>query len=281
MKISRNEKTVKFGCFVEIDKIQGLKERGYDYTELPVEAVMPEKEENMFREVRDYINSFSIKPEVFCKFIPAQLKVVGKNVDWDRVNLFVGRILRRISEVGGRVVVFGSGDARRNPPGFPEDKAHSQLQKFLILASDEASKYNLQIVIEPICRFSKQEGQKGTNTINTVLEALRLATNVNRKNVSVLADLFHMVEEKEPFSNLFEVGESLDHIHVPVPTVNEKEAELKDYQHLRFFSFLQKLRYKQRITIEDNTRRFKHEQFEIDSEKALRVVKTIWNKASP
>lgn len=266
----------RFGCCADVKKMQWLQECGYDYAELPLKTVKVGENEEVFEEVKDYVSSFIIKPEVFNSFLPSYLKIVGDRVCWDEVTQFVTVAFRRVKELEGQIVVFGSGDARRIAPDFPKDKAYLQLKKFLIFVADEASKYGLKIIIEHICRSPSREGQKGTNTINNILEAMRLATDLDRKNLRILADLFHMVEEGEPFSDLLKAKEYLDHIHIPVPYLNGEEIRLKDYNHSVFFTLLRKLGYNQRISIEDNNHRF--EQFERDSRRALRIIRSMWDE---
>ena len=65
----------------------------------------------------------------------------------------------------------------------------------------------LIIALEPLRR---QE----SNLINTVAEAAELAGRTGCEAVMVLADFFHMQEEKESLEHLFIFREQLAHVHV-------------------------------------------------------------------
>lgn len=221
-----------------------LKRVGCNYLELGVETVKPEESKEEFAEVKEKIRRFSLAPEAFNCFIPPNLKLVGGEVDFARVTRYVQIALSRIAELRGKIVVFGSGGARKVPDGFPRERAHEQLIKFLNMVADEAGKQGITIALEPLFKVA-------TNIINSVREGLELVKKVGRKEILLLADLFHMGEEKESFSSLEEAKDYLVHIHIPVPGIEGVEVK-KSYDHQGFLKKLEKIGYEGRVSVEDN-----------------------------
>lgn len=256
---------MKFGCCTPLDNIAIVEKAGYDYVELPVNSVKPEKEEKEFLQVRKQIEQLDIKPEVFNCFIPAHLKIVGPSTDSTRIYNYVRIALERVAILGGEIVVFGSGGARKIPERFSRENALRQLKDFLKMASDEAQKNNLLIAIEPL---RKEE----TNVIHQLKEAYELSLKVNQKLIRVLADLYHMNEENEPLSNLIKVKDRLIHIHVA--DTGRKYPGSGEYDYSSFFKFLKEARYDARISCECKWNNFTQEMG-----KALSFLRNKWKTA--
>jgi sugar phosphate isomerase/epimerase len=119
----------------------------------------------------------------------------------------VDSALARVHQIGGEVVVFGSGAARAIPDGFALREARRQTIRFLHRVADAAERHGVTVVIEPLNR-------KESNTILSVAEGVNLAAEVNRPSIKVLADFYHMDEEFEPLTHLTQYSDWLKHIHV-------------------------------------------------------------------
>ncbi|MGQ9629190.1 MAG: sugar phosphate isomerase/epimerase family protein [bacterium] len=263
---------MRFGCCVspKPDLVANMKvaeDAGCDFVELTVGTVDPEGPEDGFLELKGRLSAFKVKPEAFNVFIPGELKLVGNEVDFPRISRYVDSALKRVAELGGRVVVFGSGGARRVPEGFPFDRARDQLVRFLDMVADVARREGITIAIEPLYR-------KASNIVNSVPEALDLAKAVNRQEIRVLADLFHVSEENEPLLHVAEAGRYLAHVHIPVPEVPELASEGKPFDHEGFFRALRDAGYDGRISVEDNGRRFT--DFAREAPAVLRFLRRRW-----
>jgi len=147
---------MKFGICTSLANMGIIEEIDYDYIELPVDSVEPEKGRKEFLQLRKRIEQFNIKPEVFNCFIPAHLKIVGPKVDFITLCKYVRIVLERVAILGGEIVVFGSGSAREIPKEFYWEHAIRQLKDFLQMLSEEAQRNNLLIAIEPL----KKRGNK-------------------------------------------------------------------------------------------------------------------------
>jgi D-psicose/D-tagatose/L-ribulose 3-epimerase len=160
------------------------------------------------------------------------------------------------------VIVFGSGGQRRKEENFPQEKAMEQITHFLHKACEVGERFGLKIAIEHLNRDE-------TNTINRVSDALQLAEQVGKENLGVIVDIYHLLKEKEGWEVMERAGKRLFHIHISDPQRNPpigKEDILGE-----FLSFLKKIGYENRISIES-----RWQNIEEELPKAIENLKTIW-----
>jgi len=255
---------VRFGCCAGLDRLEVVASAGYDYLEPGVSStVTPLEGPEKSAQARRLVSGAAIAPEVFNLFVAGSVPVVGPVVDWDLVEQYVQVACERVSALGGRVIVFGSGGARRRPDDFPEDETRTQLERFLRLAGAAAQGCGVQIAIEPL-----RQGE--TNTINTVAEAFDLAQAVNHPGIQVLADLYHMAAEDEPFDVLEAVAGRLIHVHLAEPP-DRTAPGTRGYDFRPFFQALCEAGYRGRISVE-----CRWQEFESELGRALEVLRSQW-----
>ncbi|MBC7327712.1 sugar phosphate isomerase/epimerase [bacterium] len=228
---------LKFGVCSSWENSAILKNAGADFIELPL-ARIAQMEEKDFDELS---RNLTLPAEVFNILLPSNLKIVGEAVDWQTLEHYLKLALPRAKRIGGEVIVFGSGGARRTPDNWDKRKAKSQLLAFLNLAIDIAEKEGLKIAIEPLNRFE-------TNTINRLEDALELVEELGKNNLGVLADFYHILKENEHFDVLKKAKDKLLHIHISDEDRNpplERNTKIEE-----FFCILKKISYKGRISIE-------------------------------
>jgi sugar phosphate isomerase/epimerase len=235
------EDLMRFGCCVGMDGIESVEDAGYDYVELPVATVLPEASDAEWDQVRREILKYTIKPEAWYVLLPGDFRVTGPEVDWPRLRRYLATAFRRIAEVEGRVVVFGSGRARRVPDGFPFDEARKQIEDFVKAAGDAAHEKALRLAIEPLNR-------RESNMINSVAEALSHAAALSHPSVGVLADFFHMDEEHEPFADIIEARHYLTHVHIA--DTDRRHPGSGRYDYAGFFAALREAGYAGRMSVE-------------------------------
>ncbi len=72
---------------------------------------------------------------------------------------------------------------------------------------DYAAKKDVILTVEPINRYE-------TDLYNTVEEMLEVISKIDRKNIGILADTFHMnIEEPDIFESLKKAGDRITHVH--------------------------------------------------------------------
>lgn len=230
-----------FGCCTSIDNSQILADAGGDYLECTLISLLPEEDETEFAPVRAKIEISPVPVMAANVFLPADLKVVGPNVDWARAERYVHVALTRAGEVGVKIVVFGSGRSRSVPKDFPREEAHRQLVRFLGVAAEKAEAEGITIAIEPL-------NSKESNIINSIAEGAELARRVGHPSVRGLADFYHMEEDREPLSAIQENGPMLAHIHVA--DTNRGAPGTGSYPYPEFAAELRKTGYDGMISIE-------------------------------
>ena len=183
---------------------------------------------------------------------------------------YVRKAFKKVSELGAGIVVFGSGPAKNIPDGFPRSRGYSQIVALLKRMSDEAGKYGITVVIEPLRKAE-------CNVINTYKEGVLLSEEVKRENIRVLVDFYHLSVEKEDPEVLVKYPNHLRHAHFANPALGtEKErsfpqcADEWDYE--PFFACLKNAGYSERLSLEAYTTDFDH-----DAPRSLEVMRYLSN----
>lgn len=258
---------IRLGVCSTPANLQAVQALGYDYLEYSFSTVAKMSDPD-FEALLKTATGSKIKIEAMNGFLPGDIKVVGPKVDNDQITRYLKPSLARADRLGTRIVVFGSAGSRKVPDGFSRDKAMEQLVAFLRLTSDLAKPYpGLTIVVEPL---RTQE----SNIINTVKDGLELVKKVDRPNIRLHADLYHMAINKEGVDGVLEAGSVyLKHTHIanPADRVYPKAGDAFDYK--PFFEALKKIGYQGRLSIEAGTKDMKK-----DAAESYPVMKALAGK---
>ena len=190
-----------------IDQAGLVESTGYDYVELPLAAQALEDGEAERRACHDAIVACRLPTLAFNYIFPRSMRIVGDAVDRTRLDTYLARAAELLAAAGAKVVVMGSAWARNVPEGFDRARAEAQILDALELAADRLEGTGCVLVIEPLYR---QE----SNIINSVAEGVTYARSIDRPEIRVLADLFHMDEEHEPLTELVVHKDWLAHVHL-------------------------------------------------------------------
>ncbi len=231
---------MKFGVCTNIDQVGYVHEAGFDFIECTVVSLQAEKTDSEVRDIVETCRNSPIPVEAFNILLPRELKIVGEQVDEDRVKRYLEKALERVKYVGGETVVFGSGGSRTLPEGFSREQGEEQILTFLDTIADYADPLGIIIVIEPLNRTE-------SNIINSVPEAVDFARKVNRNSIRALADFYHMYKENEPLENIVSYKEWIGHIHV---SDSRHAPGMGDYPYDTFVDCVKRAGYDGRISIE-------------------------------
>ncbi|ULL15084.1 sugar phosphate isomerase/epimerase [Paenibacillus sp. H1-7] len=190
-----------------VDEMNRLLSSGYDFAELTVGALV-QLNAAEFEQLKEQMKADRLTIPVFNSFIPPTLKLTGPDVRTQEIDAYVALAMSRIQAVGGEIIIFGSGAARRAPEAFSKEQGMEQIKDFLRLCDRHAQQYGIVVAIEPL-------NNKECNMINRVGEALDLARELSLQNVRVLADAYHMHLEKEPLEVIPQAvaDRMLAHVH--------------------------------------------------------------------
>lgn len=256
---------MRFGCCMNmistlpdgtgIEWIETIKKSRYDYVELPL-AQMMELDAAGFAAFRDRVFALGLPCEACNNFFPGTLQLTGLDVDQEKIDRYLAEALDRAEQLGAKTIVFGSAKAKNVPEGFPRDKAWKQLVDLLRDMDEAVRPRGITIAIEPL---NRQE----SNIINTVKEGLELAGEVNRKNIGVLVDYYHLVVEEESSDILLRAAGHLQHVHFARPE-GRVFPSLQDVEedYALFFSKLRQTGYNGRISVEAYTSNVRYDSQE-------------------
>lgn len=219
---------------------------GYDYLELPLAEIMQLADRD-FADLATFLEQQPIGCEACNNFFPKTLRLTGPEADLPRIVDYAHRAIERASAIGAEYIVFGSGPAKTVPQGFPLEAGYAQIVTMLQSIAPLAAKSKIGIVIEPL-------RQAECNLINTFAEGCRLAGDVNREEVKVLVDYYHLSVEEEPLDNLRQLGSRyLRHVHFanPLGRVFPAEKDTADYD--PFSQILEEIGYRGRVSVEAHT----------------------------
>jgi sugar phosphate isomerase/epimerase len=259
---------MKFGICASFRDIVNLKTVNFDYLEENVQRfLIPERPQEEFdAQLREARQILPLPIETANSFLPSDLVLVAtpeQQVDTRRLEQYVKTALRRAEQSGIRIIVFGSGNARKCPPGYAYEDAKQQLADHLATWSRWAREHGVTLVLEPL-RYEE------TNILNTVAESGALVSSIADSGARLLADTYHMACNREDPETVLPWASLLSHVHV---------AELQDRaapghygeDFKPYFSALHRAGYDQRISIECRWFDFVHE---IDP--ALATLKSQW-----
>lgn len=176
---------IRLGICTGIENAAVMKEIGYDYVEMGMTQVA-QLGEAEYAELLSKVKDAPLPVEAMNGMIPGEYHLCSPEGTGEAVRAYLERAFDRAQELGVKMVVFGSGGARRLPEGMSFADGYRYLAEYLKLAGGMAAEHGLCIAIEPL-RAAE------CNIINHVAEAQYLAGRVGLKNVGALADLYHMM----------------------------------------------------------------------------------------
>ncbi|MGI6107751.1 MAG: sugar phosphate isomerase/epimerase family protein [Lachnospiraceae bacterium] len=256
---------LKFGICTGVENIGLLQELGYDYIEMGV-AKTAQMSEEEFDKVCGEVKNARIGVETFNSLFPGTFRLSDPKTPDDEIVSYLDPALQRVKKLGGKLVVFGSGKSRVVAPGQDYSAAYRRLVEVYRLAADTAAKYGLEVVIEPLTRGE-------TNIINSVHEGALLRADVNRPNLGLLADFYHMEEDGDHVEDIADVA-PLRHIHIASLKGRRYPMPEDPDDYLSLFKMLAKTGYEGRVSIEART-----DDIAGDAKKSLVLLKSMEKEA--
>lgn len=199
---------MKLGLYIDIKHGSVLPNDQFDFIEENVQTLLvPEAGDAAFRERLVIVRSLSKPVPAANRLLPPDLKPVGPAVDEARLQRWGESVFRRAEEMGVKLIVWGSGVARRVPEGFPKEKAREQFLRAVASYAPLAERHGVLIVIEPVARTD-------SNFIMSLAEGADIVHSVGHPSVRLLADNFHMAVESESATEIERFADILEHVHL-------------------------------------------------------------------
>jgi D-psicose/D-tagatose/L-ribulose 3-epimerase len=183
-----------------------FKKWGFDTVEIPVES--PEHIDPV--QVKAAADKAGLKIGTICACMgpgrdfrgtPAEQRTAMK---YCKALVDQAALMGRPAIIGPIYSVVGKADAVEPKQ---QKKEFKLVVKNLKALADYAAKKKIKLCIEPLNRFE-------TDFLNTCEQGLKLLKAVNRPNVKLHLDTFHMnIEEKNQAAAIFKAGKALGHFH--------------------------------------------------------------------
>ncbi len=228
-----------------VDSIHTLKQVGFDYIELPLAPLMT-LDASGFESFESRIKAAGIPCEACGNFLPPSVRIAGPGVEAQRIADYVEPALKRAARLGARVVVCGSPGSRNLPPDFPVEKAWEQMVGFLRSIDRLSGANGIIIAVEAINRGE-------CNFLNLAADSVRLAKQVDRPNVKVVVDYYHLALEKESPDVILAGADYIQHIHIARGAGRAFPGRSDPDGYQPFFSNLKRIHYNHRVSLEART----------------------------
>jgi sugar phosphate isomerase/epimerase len=221
-----------------------LKKNGAEFITEKVDSFLcPSKDEAAFAKNLEQLKKSPL-PVLACNaFIrPSHLRAVGEDATHDQIMEWSLIAFRRMKQAGGKLIVFGSGGARKLRNGWPKEKADKQFVDLLKLMGPAAAEQGITVVVE-------QLRDTECNYINHIGEAAALIRKAAHPNIRLLADFFHMARMGDTPEDLRAAMDVVVHIEIA-----EKERRaypgVKGDDFRPYFRVLREAGYQGAINIE-------------------------------
>lgn len=220
-----------------------LAELGYDYIELSLSQLVELSSDDFFS-VKRLLGAAGIPCESCNNFFPQHHRLTGPEVNLPVILSYARKAIGLAAELGASIVVFGSGQAKNVPDGFPKELAWQQLVSLCQALDPVAGANNVTIVLEPLRKAE-------CNIVNIIADGLKLIKDSNTKNIKMLVDYYHLDAENESPDILLEAASDIRHVHLANPanrSFPKSWDENPGYQ--KFFENLKKINFNERMSVE-------------------------------
>jgi D-psicose/D-tagatose/L-ribulose 3-epimerase len=260
---------MRFGVCCGPADVGAVETAGFDYVEWGLAGDLKPLEDDaeVLPALESILAAASVRVEALNGMVPAQVPIVGPEIDSALVSRYLTRGAQRAAWIGAEVVVFGSAGARNIPDGFSRRLAEDQIAAFLTQAGDLFGAQGITIAIEPL-------NTSESNILNSVAEAAAMAARVAHPQVCVLSDLYHVLKEGQDFTETADAGSRLAHVHV-ARLEGRKAPQSADQGLLTdYFSALRRAGYSRRVSIEGAW-----QETPSQASEGLKVMRTAWEQS--
>ncbi|MBT2249056.1 sugar phosphate isomerase/epimerase [Arthrobacter sp. BHU FT2] len=231
---------MKIGFCAKLEQAERLKAIGYDYIEPPL-LNFELADKASLDAAKLAVSRSSLPALVFSSFFPRDMRIVGPEVDEAFVKSYLARVAELCESAGSEVAVMGSAWSRNVPDGFDRQRAADQLLQAYDWAADAFMGSGTVVAIEP-------QNRKEANIILTLEDAVGFARQVDRPELKVMVDFYHVDEEREPLEHLTTYAEWI--AHVQLADTNRQHPGTGSYDFDTFFGHLKKNGYGGHISVE-------------------------------
>jgi sugar phosphate isomerase/epimerase len=175
-------------------------------------------------------------------FIPGDLKLVGPEVNEEVILAYAEEVLSRCQQAEIKMIVWGSGGARRLPDGFDPEKAREQFANIAKQIAAKAKAHDVMLALENL-------NSTETNFITTAAEALAIVKRVDHPNFRLCVDIYHMLKENESPEIIVEASKYVVHCDI-AEKQNRTPPGVAREDFKPYLKALKKIKYSGKIVVE-------------------------------
>ena len=199
---------MKLGCCTTIDHYQDVVSAGFDYIELPGNALATIPEET-FAEWRRVIAAGTLPCPALNAAIAPEIKICGPHFSAPQAKDYLERLCRRAAQLGVKRIGIGSPKSREVPEGFSVEEAWRQAETFLTIAYEAAKPYGIGMLWEPL---NLSETSFGVDTLESLAHVRAL--NAAGVQIGMVGDLYHTAYKGEGPDVLRQALDMIGHVHI-------------------------------------------------------------------
>ena len=242
----------------------------FDYFELYFSNIAKMSDDN-FKSWLKHSKRILEKIETVIFRIPPVYNIHYSETNFNLALNYAYRSTRMAAQIGAKLIVIGSGDARAIPSFISANTGYNNLIRFFSKLSLEAYFYGINIAIEPLAKCY-------CPTINTIRESIELLKVLRQyssiSNTYMIIDNHHMHMNKEDLSDIGLAHDYLCHIHLRNPNL-QTYPDFKDgYDYLPILKQILQVNYNGRISLEAKPNYEKITQ----AENAITFIKSLFNR---
>lgn len=249
-----------------IEKCGYVLDIGYDASECGAGMLMSLTDEQFAALVREN-NRRSLGLVAANSLIPPTLPICTDDADLGALRAYSEKLSCRLEQLGVKLAILGSGQARHIPDGMDKNEGYSRLSRFMNMFAEVAMPHGVRLAIEPLNRFE-------CNVFNTVPESGDFARALGNDGVCLLADSFHMSREGSDPRCVCDYADKLVHCHISEPGSRTYPGSPKSSDltyNVRFAEALKDMHYDGAVTVECG-----FDDFNSDAPAALAHLKKIF-----
>ena len=232
------------------DVFADAKRAGFEYVELALQDVLGLSDQEFDRLAAD-LERLGLRALSGYNPVPAELKLVGPEIDRARQDAHVALLVRRTARLGLSFLIFNSGASWRVPDGFSRAEAQTQLVEFTRRLSAAAADRNITVLVSPL-------RSSDSNVMTTIAETVTFVKAVDRPNVAMMVDYSFLRIQKDDPSALVAAGPLLRHVHIGNPAVTPRGYPMdeKESDYASFFAVLKQIGYRGGLSVHASTDSF-------------------------
>lgn len=196
---------MRLGICAKSDKFEYIKNLGFDYIEHTLTSIS-RMSDGEIEELRTELERCQLSIDAVNLFCKSDMKL-SFGVDLDAVRAYAESALAKAARLGTKILVIGSGDARRIPDSCSIEEAEKNFKAVLNTVADVAVANGISIAVEPL-------NHKECNFINTLADAAKICEELDRDNVGCVLDLYHFYMSGEDMSDIEKYGKHIIHVHI-------------------------------------------------------------------